>query len=124
MLPKNQVVEVRRVLEQSYCHKCSIWEKKKAVQTNHATAFEHVMVQENCPCKLSLLSHSRTDETKSGRIFTQKFMVFLSPDIPVATGSKFAITQNGTTVYYTSNGEPSIFPTHQEIRLHVAERWA
>lgn len=125
MLPKVELVKVKRAVGSLYSGKCTITEHRKVKRENKSTGFEDVVVLENQPCRLSIKNINSTSATESGAsAITQTIKLFMSNDVSVKTGSKITVTQNGKTVDYKNSGEPSYYSTHQEIILELFKEWS
>ena len=124
MLSNKQMTAVRGAIETMYTGVCTITEQQKIRHPNHTTGFEDVIVLENQPCQLSFSTPKSATQTESGTLVSQIIQLFLSPEIPVRSGSKVTVTQNNVTTEYQNSGKPAMFPTHQELALTLLERWA
>lgn len=125
MLSKNQVVAVRKAIEQTYDCTCNIIEHQKYQKENKSTAFKDVTVLKDQKCKLSFESIAKNsqDDVKSNVVQTTK--LFIAPEIEIKTGSRIDVTNVlGQVTSYKSSGKPAICQTHQEIMLELFERWA
>lgn len=125
MLSKNQMVAVRKAIEQTYDCRCNIIEHQKYEKENKSTNFKDVVVLENQKCKLSFetISKNSQDDVKSNTVQTTK--LFIAPEIDIKEGSRIDVTNVlGKIISYKSSGKPAIYQTHQEIMLELFERWA
>ena len=124
MLPKNQMVKTRKVIESLYDGVCTITEYQKVQKENKSTAFKEVVVLENQPCRLSFQSINPTNQTETGASLSQSVKIFLAPEIHVKPGSKVVVTQNQITTEYKSSGQPAHYFTHQEVVLELFKGWS
>ena len=88
------------------------------------TTEKDVAVLEDEPCRLSYSSVSAVDQTESAAKTAQVTKLFLSPDVQIKPGAKITVTQAGAVRTFECSGVPAVYPTHQEIVLKLAERYA
>lgn len=88
------------------------------------TTQKEIIVIENQPCNLSFERISTVVQTDTAAVVSQGTKLFLSPEIPVKSGSKVVVEQNGVKTEYSASGEPAIYPEHQEIMLELFKGWA
>lgn len=124
MLSKNQVVAVRKAIEQMYIGTCTITEHQKVKKENKSTGFQDVVVLENQPCKLSFEKITNTSQTETAALVVQTAKVLIAPEIRIKPGSKLTITQNNVTTEFKNSGEPAMFGSHQEIILELFKGWS
>ncbi len=122
MLSKSEMV--RRAIEMMYDGKCDIIEHIKYKGDNGATYFKESVKYKNVPCRLSFSSSNVANQTDGKAEISQIIKVFMSNEYAVNAGSKIVITQNSLTKSYKSSGVPSVYETHQEIKLELFETWA
>lgn len=124
MLSTNQVVAIRTQYEKMYQDTCTIVEYQKTRNTDKSTKFEEVTVETDIPCRLSYKSGTTTGETESASHLTQDIEVFLNPELVVKAGSKLVISHLGRDIEFKCTGEPSIYQTHQQLRLEIFKGWS
>ena len=124
MLSETVVVSARKALESMYDGRCNIIEYQKVKRENKSTGFQEVTVHRDIPCRRSYNAVSSANPSDMASAVTQGIKLFLAPEIPVKSGSKIVVTQNGTTTEYKSSGEPAIHTAHQEIALELFKGWA
>ena len=115
----------RKAQEATYDGRCTVMEHQKVKDPKtKITTEKDVAVLENEPCRLSYSSVSAVDQTESAAKTAQVTKLFLSPDTKIKPGVKITVTQAGVTRAYECSGVPAVYPTHQEIVLKLAERYA
>jgi hypothetical protein len=124
MLSQNQMVAVRKVIENTYNGKCTVTEHQKVVKNDHSTGFEDVVVYEDISCRLSFENITTTNQTDTANALVQTIKLFISPDIEIKPGSKISVIQDNVNADYKCSGVPAIYPTHQEIILDEFKGWA
>lgn len=124
MLSQTALVMVRNSIELSYSGLCDIFEFNEVLNVDKTTTFTEVLVHNQIPCKLSFSNSSISKDTEIASGIAQNVKLFLAPEIIVNSGSKIIITQDNTTTIYENSGQPSIFPTHQEISLRLFKEWS
>lgn len=119
MISEKQSNMVRKALEKGYIGKCKVFCFENVKNDHGAMETIEVETYRDIPCKLSYEKISQSAE--NGMLFgvSQTIMLFLAPDIEIKSGSKIEIIQNGVSEVYNSSGEPSRYPTHQEIQLKI-----
>nr|DAH43936.1 MAG TPA: head closure knob [Caudoviricetes sp.] len=115
----------RKAQEATYDGRCTVTEYQKVKdQKTKITAEKETTVLEDEPCRLSYSNVSAVDQTESVAMTAQVTKLFLSPEVQIKPGSKITVNQSGVTMCYESSGVAAIYPTHQEIVLKLAERYA
>ncbi len=122
-----EIVErlARKAIEDTYSGSCTIrgYRESKEEKTRF-TKEEEVTVLEKQPCRVSFQKIASAAQTETAAAVSQEIKLFLAPEIVVKSGSKIVVTQNKRTTEYVASGEPAVYPTHQEIILELAKRWA
>ena len=95
-----------------------------ARKAQEITTGKEVAVLEDEPCRLSYSSVSAVDQTESAAKTAQVAKLFLSPDVQIKPGAKITVTQAGVVRTFECSGVAAVYPTHQEIVLKLAERYA
>ena len=124
MLSKNQVVKVRKAIEQTYDGRCTVTEHQEYVRDNGSTGFRDVITLNDHPCRLSFSNISATEPGEASATTKQMIKLFINPDVVIRAGSKLSVTQAGVTTDYTCSGIPAKYDTHQEIMLELFQRWS
>lgn len=125
MLSQTKVVKARNAIESLYDGTCTVTEHQKVVKANKSTGFQDVVVLNNQPCRLSFRNITDTSqEENAASAVVQVTVLFISPSITIAPGSKITVTQNGVTTDYQQSGMPARYDTHQEIVLDLFREWS
>lgn len=112
----------RHVLEETYIGMCQVTEmRSERDPTTKRTKSKEVIVYDNLPCRLSVDGTQVNTLGEETAKVAKNIKVYLSPEVMITPGSKFIITQNGTTEQYKNSGKPAIYPTHQEIDLELID---
>ena len=112
--------QARKAIESRYKGLCDILEKRKVKdEVTKATVLKDIAVLSNQPCRLSYSSSGTANQTDTVSNIEQTIKLFIAPEIKIAPGSKFRITQNGVTTDYISSGVPAVYETHQEVSLEL-----
>jgi hypothetical protein len=105
--------------------RCTISEYENIVDPNtYQTSQREVVVVEDEPCRVSFSSEAVTNPATGVAEMSQFVVLFIRPDLEVASGSVIEVTQNGRTTKYKRSGKPSVYTNHQEIRLTLYEEYA
>lgn len=124
MLQADKLVGIqKKFADVMYTDVCNIYNQKK-IKVNNKTKFESVLVVENEPCRLSYDSPRIAVQTESSANISNNVKLFISPQIDVAEGSRIEVTREGNIYQFKCSGVPSMYPTHQEIKLELAEVYA
>lgn len=126
MLSQTKVVKkARKALESLYEGTCTVTEHQKVQKTNKSTGFQDVVVLEDEPCGLSFRNITDTSQSdNAASAVVQVTVLFISPDVRIAPGSKITVTQNNVTTDYQQSGIPAMYDTHQEIVLDLFREWS
>ena len=110
----------RKVIEQYYQDKATIYETKRVADTKTwASAQKKVILYENVPCHLDW-GTSTTMMTAKVTKAEQNISVLLAPELIIPTGSMMEITtQAGRTHTFKASTLASVVPSHQEIGLEL-----
>ena len=79
---------------------------------------------DNEPCRLSHTRESLVNVETGAPYLTQTIVLFLRPDLEIKEGCVIKVTQNGYTGTYKRASKPSIYSSHQEVTLSLAEETA
>lgn len=124
MLQADKLVGIKqKFADIMYTDVCSIYNQQK-IKVNNKTKFESVLVVENEPCRLSYDSPKIAVQTESSANISNNVKLFISPQIDVAEGSRIEVVREGKTYQFKCSGMPSMYPTHQEIKLELSEVYA
>lgn len=122
MLPKTEVVGVRKAIEAMYDGRCTITKfQEQEGLINNTVA---IVVAENIPCRLSYKNFPNGKQTDTATALTQVTKLFLSPKVAIKAGSEITVTQNGVTKTYKAAGAPVVYASHQEVELTLKDVWA
>lgn len=115
----------RKAQEATYDGRCKVvvHQKVKDPKTKITTE-QDVVLLENEPCRLSYSSVSAVDQTESAAKTAQVTKLFLSPDVQIKPGARITVTQAGAERIFECSSVAAVYPTHQEIVLKLAERYA
>ena len=117
---------VRAALERFYSDTCTVYVQQEAESDDCLTRFESKVLYADQPCRLSFSSST----TASGDIVaavSQSVKPFISPELVIPPGSCIDVLRPGEiprSFHYKSSGPAAVYPTHQEIPLELAERYA
>lgn len=117
---------VRAALERFYSDTCTVYVQQEAESDDCLTRFESKVLYADQPCRLSFSSST----TASGDIVaavSQSVKLFISPELVIPPGSCIDVLRPGEiprSFHYKSSGPAAVYPTHQEIPLELAERYA
>lgn len=115
----------KKTLERLYKDSCTIYEQQSVRDPEtKKTVRKEVAVLENQPCKISFETITTTSESDGAAEQAISVKLFISPDITVKPGSKVVVTHLGEDTAYSNSGVAGKFPTHQEIKLALFDRWA
>ena len=112
---------VRAALERFYSDTCTVYVQQEAESDDCLTRFESKVLYADQPCRLSFSSST----TASGDIVaavSQSVKLFISPELDCID-----VLRPGEiprSFHYKSSGPAAVYPTHQEIPLELAERYA
>ena len=116
----------RAALERFYSDTCTVYVQQEAESDDCLTRFESKVLYADQPCRLSFSSST----TASGDIVaavSQSVKLFISPELVIPPGSRIDVLRPGEiprAFHYKSSGSAAVYPTHQEIPLELAERYA
>lgn len=117
--------KAKQSIEFTYDGVCTITEYADLEDsTTHITQTEPTVVAKDQPCRLSHASVTQAVQSATATAKDQVIKLFLSPVVTVKPGSQIEVKQDGVTTKFRASGEPAVFPTHQEIVLELADRWA
>ena len=117
---------VRTALEQLYSDTCTVYIQQEAESDDCLTRFENEVLYADQPCRVSFSSSSAASGDNAASV-GQSVKLFLSPSLVVPPGSRIDILRPGDmprTLRYKSSGPAAVYPTHQEIPLELAEKYA
>lgn len=112
-------------VESKYNGICTITEAVKTTsQTTNITSTTDTEVCKDQPCRMVVKSVPATENKNGAFMVVKNIVLLMTPSITVKPGSKVTVTQEGRTEHFKSSGIPAVYPSHQEISLVEAERWA
>ena len=110
----------RAALERFYSDTCTVYVQQESESDDCLTRFESNVLYADQPCRLSFSSST----TASGDIVAA---VSQSVKLVIPPGSRIDVLRPGEiprAFHYKSSGPAPVYPTHQEIPLELAERYA
>ena len=116
----------RAALERFYSDTCTVYVQQEAESDDCLTRFESKVLYADQPCRLSFSSST----TASGDIVaavSQSVKLFISPELVIPPGGRIDVLRPGEiprAFHYKSSRPAAVYPTHQEIPLELAERYA
>lgn len=116
----------RAALEQFYSDTCTVYVQQEAESDDCITCFENKTLYADQPCRLSF-SSSATASGDTVAAVGQSVKLFVSPSLVIPPGSRIDVLRPGDvpcTFHYKSSGPAAVYPTHQEILLELAKRYA
>lgn len=124
MLQADNLVGIqKKFADIMYTDVCNVYNQQK-IKVNNKTKFENVLVIENEPCRLSYDNPKIAVQTESSTNLSNNVKLFISPDIEVVEGSRIEVVREGKPYQFKCSGMPSMYPTHQEIKLELSEVYA
>lgn len=117
---------IKDAVEGLYFDKCDVYEYEESTNpVTHVTSHSQSKVFENLPCRLVYKSITAAGMKCGAATVAQSTELITSPDYYIKPGSKIVVTkQTGQTIAYKSSGQPSFYPSHQQIMLELFEGWA
>lgn len=124
MLQTDKLVNIQqKYADVMYTDTCNVYNQQK-IKVNNKTKFESVLVVENEPCRLSYDIPKIAVQTESSATLSNNAKLFISPNVEVVEGSRIEVVREGKTYQFKCSGMPSMYPTHQEIKLELSEVYA
>jgi hypothetical protein len=114
---------VRAAVERLYEDTCTVYEltRIKDADTKITSGTQWQPVYEEVLCRLSYKDVAAVVPGEAAGKVLKAVKLYLSPDISIRPGSRIAVTHCGETVVYKNSGEPSIYGSHQEVVLELAD---
>lgn len=117
----------RRAMEQLYTDRCTIFIQQEAEPSDDClTRFEDKAVYTDQPCRVSFSSLNAAAGDPVAAV-SQSVKLFVSPALVIPPGSRIDIVRPcevSRTLHYKASGPAAVYPTHQEIPLELAGRYA
>lgn len=116
----------RSALEQLYSDICTVYVQQETESDDCLTRFENKALYADQPCRLSFSSLAAASGDNVAAV-GQSVKLFISPSLVIPPGSRIDVQRPGEvprTFQYKSSGPAAVYPTHQEIPLELAERYA
>lgn len=108
--------------------RCTVTVQEAYQKPSGATAFRPRVILSDAPCKLSYFNsqglHAVASVSGKAAPVRQGVHLFLATDVEIPAGSRIDVTRAGKTTAYKSSGQSSVFFSHQEIMMEVAQEWA
>lgn len=118
-------VKAKKALALLYEDACTIYANVPVLnEATGITEYQETALHENVPCRISFGSVAAAVDDEIAPELQQSITLFLAPGVDVPAGCKISVTQEGNTVNYSRSGVPSVYKTHQEIKLELFERYA
>ena len=114
----------RPSIESMYTGSAIITERQEVTRANGSTGFQEVVTLTDQPCRLSFSRFPAAAESSTATGITQEIKLFIAPEIVIKPGAKLTVTQNEVTTDYACSGVPAMYTNHQEITLHLFDRWS
>ena len=123
MLSKNQVVKIKKIIEQWYTDTCNVIVKTK-VKKEGITSFEDEVIYSGLKCVLSYVDNNDTSQSDTADYIKKTALLILPPECTIPAGSRIEITKNGIKSEWQRSSEPDIYETHQEIKISLKKEYA
>lgn len=118
-------LKAKRALMLLYEDTCTIYANVPVLdEVTGITEYKETALYENVPCRISFGSAAAVVADEAAPEVQQTITLFLASEVDVPAGCKISVTREGNTVDYSRSGEPSVYKTHQEIKLELFERYA
>lgn len=118
-------VKAKKALALLYEDACTIYANVPVLdEATGITEYQETALHENVPCRISFSSVAAAVDDEIAPELQQSITLFLAPGVDVPAGCKISVTREGNTVNYSRSGVPSVYKTHQEIKLELFERYA
>lgn len=118
-------IKAQKALTLLYEDTCTIYANVPVLdEVTGITEYQETVLQENVPCRISYGSVANAVTNETAPEIQQTITLFLSPDVLVPSGCKISVTRDATTVDYYRSSVPSMYKTHQEIKLELFEEYA
>lgn len=113
-------IKAKSALAALYEDTCNIYINEPVLnEATGITEYQETALHENVPCRISFGSVANAAADEVAPEVTQSITLFLDSGINVPAGSKISVTREGSTVDYCRSGVPSVYKTHQEIKLEL-----
>lgn len=118
-------VKAKKALMVLYEDTCTIYANVPVLdEVTGITEYQETALYENLSCRISFGSAAAVAADETAPEVQQTITLFLAPEVDVPAGCKISVTREGNTVNYSRSGVPSVYKTHQEIKLELFERYA
>lgn len=118
-------VKAKKAIALLYEDTCTIYANMPVLdEATGITEYRETALHENVPCRISFGSVASAAADELAPEIQQPITLFLASDIAVPAGCKISVTREGNTVNYSRSGVPSVYKTHQEIKLELFEDYA
>lgn len=118
-------LKAKRALMLLYEDTCTIYANVPVLdEVTGITEYKETALYENVPCRISFGSAAAVAADEAAPEVQQTITLFLAPEVDVPAGCKISVTREGNTVNYSRSGVPSVYKTHQEIKLELFEVYA
>lgn len=110
------------VVESKFDKTCDIFGYvKNTDSSSHITSTTRTKLYESQKCRICIKSYPNTTNNANFSSTTQGVTMYISPLLDIPSGSEVEVSDGRR---YVSSGIPKVLPTHQEIQLVSAERYA
>lgn len=118
-------LKAKRALMLLYEDTCTIYANVPVLdEVTGITEYQETALHENVPCRISFGGTAAVVADEAAPEVQQTITLFLAPEVDVPAGCKIGVTREGNTVNYSRSGIPSVYKTHQEIKLELFEDYA
>lgn len=118
-------VKAKKALALLYEDACTIYANIPVLdEATGITEYQETALHENVPCRISFGSAAAAVDDEIAPELQQPITLFLAPEVDVPAGCKISVCREGQVTDYCRSGEPSVYKTHQEIKLELFERYA
>lgn len=118
-------VKAKKAIALLYEDTCTIYANIPVLdEATGITEYRETALHENVPCRISFGSAAAVAADEAAPEVQQTITLFLAPEVDVPAGCKISVTREGNTVNYSRSGVPSVYKTHQEIKLELFEDYA
>lgn len=118
-------VKAKKALALLYEDACTIYANMPVLdEATGITEYQETALHENVLCRISFGSAAAEAADEAAPEVQQTITLFLAPEVDVPAGCKISVCREGQVTDYCRSGEPSVYKTHQEIKLELFERYA
>ena len=115
--------QMRNIMGNTYDGRCTVTEYGEYVDTNHITHCDEVEKYSDIPCRLIYANKAKSKFEGKALSLEQEIVLNIDPIYEISPNAKITVTQNGITNEYQMSGVPSVYASHQEIKLEIFKGW-